>query len=260
MQSVKYLHKYIYKGHDRASLVVEDEDKIAMVIDGRYISTSEATWRIFGFDLHNNSPIVIRLQVHLPQEQSMVFNSQAEREDLEQLAEEGRTTTLEANVKYPEGRHLLYSEYVEQFVYKSTLAGRELCPRKRNIGQNVGRIYFVPPSAGERYFLRLLFNHVSSATSFQDLRTYNGVVHPSFHEARRQRGLLNDDTEWNNCLREAALSQSLASLRQLFVTILEFNSPQDPYSLWCNHKASMLEDIIYQLQQEFTTTLCLQMR
>ena len=257
VQSVKYLHKYIYKGHDRASLVVEDEDEIAMFIDGRYISTSEATWRIFGFDLHNNSPSVIRLQVHLPEEQSMVFNSQAEREDLEMLAEEGGTTTLtawlEANVKYPEGRHLLYSEYVEQFVYKSTLAGREWCPRKRNVGQNVGRMYFVPPSAGERYFLRLLLNHVSGATSFQDLRTYNGVVHPSFHEACRQRGLLNDDTEWNNCLREAALSQSPTSLRRLFVTILEFNSPQDPYSLWCNHKASMLEDIIYQLQQEFTS-------
>ena len=251
VQSVKYLHKYIYKGHDRASLVVEDEDEIAMFIDGRHISTSEATWHIFGFDLHNNSPSVIRLQVHLPEEQSMVFNSQAEREDLEQLAEEGGTTTLtawlEANVKYPEGRHLLYSEYVEQFVYKSTLAGREWCPRKRNVGQNVGRMYFVPPSAGERYFLRLLLNHVSGATSFQDLRTYNGVVHPSFHEACHQRGLLNDDTDWNICLREAALSQSPASMRRLFVTILEFNSLQDPYSLWCNHKACMLEDIIYQL-------------
>ena len=175
MQSVKYLHKYISKGYDRASLVVEDEDEIAMFIDGRYTSTSEATWRIFGFDLHNNSPSVIRLQVHNPQEQSMVFNSQAEREDLEQLAEEGGTTTLtawlEANIKYLEGRHLLYSEYVEQFVYKSTLAGREWCPRKRNVDQNVGRMYFPPPSAGERYFLRLLLNHISGATSFQDLRT-----------------------------------------------------------------------------------------
>ena len=173
VQSVKYLHKYIYKGHDRASLVVEDENEIAMLIDGRYISTSDATWRIFGFDLHNKSPSVIRLQVHLPQEQSMVFNSQTDREDLEQLAEEGGTTTLtawlEANVKYREGRHLLYSEYVERFVYKSTLAGREWCPRKRKVGQNVGRMYFVPPSSGEPYFLRLLLNHASGATSFQDL-------------------------------------------------------------------------------------------
>ena len=88
--------------------------------DVRYISTSEATWHIFGFDLHNNSLSVIRLQVHLPQEQSMVFNSQGEREDLEQLAEKGGTTTLtawlEATVKYPKGWHLLYSKYVEQLV------------------------------------------------------------------------------------------------------------------------------------------------
>ena len=206
VQSVKYLHKYIYKCHDRANLVVDDEDEFKLIIHGRYISTSEAMLPIFGFDLHNKSPGVIRPQVHLPQEQSMMFDSQAERGELEQLAEERGTTTLtawlEANVKYLERRHLVYSDYVEPFVYKSTLAAGERSSRKRNIGQNVGCMYSAPPSAGERYFLRLLLNHVPGATSFPDLQTYNAVVYPSFQEACRQRGLLDDDTEWRNCLRE----------------------------------------------------------
>jgi hypothetical protein len=71
--AVKYLHKYIHKGGDRAEVEytpnptesldagaaappqvpVSNDDEIQLYLEGRYISTSEAVWRIFGFSLHH---------------------------------------------------------------------------------------------------------------------------------------------------------------------------------------------------------------
>ena len=46
--AVKYLYKYVYKGHDIALLEIKNEvDEIAQYVDGRYLSESEAYWRIF---------------------------------------------------------------------------------------------------------------------------------------------------------------------------------------------------------------------
>lgn len=40
----------------------------------------------------------------------------------------------------------------------------------------IGRMYHVSPSDGERYYLRLLLLHVNGAKSFEDIRTYNGII------------------------------------------------------------------------------------
>jgi hypothetical protein len=68
--SVKYLYKYVYKGHDRALAEVhaenDDNDEIKQYLGARYVSSCEACWRIFEFDLHGKSHSIIRLPVHLP--------------------------------------------------------------------------------------------------------------------------------------------------------------------------------------------------
>ncbi|CAB4416164.1 unnamed protein product [Rhizophagus irregularis] len=46
-------------------------------------------------------------------------------------------------------------------------------------------MYFVHPAAGERYYLRMLLNIVCGATSFEDLRTVQGIPYHSFKEALR---------------------------------------------------------------------------
>jgi hypothetical protein len=96
--AVKYLYKYVYKGHDRALAVVQPEvgalpaltpqaaasgadgnnvptarDEIQNYLDGRYVSASEACHRLFAFDLHDMHPNVYRLAVHLPNEQTTYF-------------------------------------------------------------------------------------------------------------------------------------------------------------------------------------------
>ena len=78
IKSVKYIHKYIYKGPDRATLEqavqTEGRDEIKEYIDSRYISASEATWRIFSFKLHAEIPNIVHLSVHLENQQPVVIN------------------------------------------------------------------------------------------------------------------------------------------------------------------------------------------
>ncbi len=75
---IKYLFKYVYKGHDCATIEISRQsdnategnvvktDEIKKYLDCRYVSTLEAAWRIFKFDMHERFPIVERLQYHLP--------------------------------------------------------------------------------------------------------------------------------------------------------------------------------------------------
>jgi hypothetical protein len=64
-------------------------------------------------------------------------------------------------------------------------------------------MYYVHPSADERFYLRLLLICVKGATSFEHLKTFGITEHPTFKEAYIARGLLEDDSEWLQCLEEA---------------------------------------------------------
>ncbi|WVZ85142.1 hypothetical protein U9M48_032093 [Paspalum notatum var. saurae] len=81
IKAVKYLFKYIYKGHDRASAAVRegnkadgDVDEIKQYRDARWVTPPEALWRIYGFDLSQNSPPVMQLQLHLPNMHMVSFH------------------------------------------------------------------------------------------------------------------------------------------------------------------------------------------
>jgi hypothetical protein len=82
---IKYLFKYVTKGSDRAKIYFEltanttnaspgpqiaPPNEIREYIDARYLSTCEALWRIFEFDIHFRVPSVERLAVHLPKKTS----------------------------------------------------------------------------------------------------------------------------------------------------------------------------------------------
>jgi hypothetical protein len=51
-------------------------------------------------------------------------------------------------------------------------------------------MYFVHVASGERFYLRLLLTVVAGATSFENLRTIDGVVYPTFQAACGAMGLL----------------------------------------------------------------------
>ncbi len=48
-------------------------NEIKIYQDGRYVSASEASHRLYGFDLHKEHPNVVRLVVHLKGRQTILF-------------------------------------------------------------------------------------------------------------------------------------------------------------------------------------------
>ena len=58
----------------------------------------------------------------------------------------------------------------------------------------------------------MLLTVIKGSTSFNDLQTVYGIVHPTFCDACITYGLLEDDREWVTCLQDASQMQTGASL------------------------------------------------
>ncbi|PWZ44727.1 ATP-dependent DNA helicase PIF1 [Zea mays] len=259
IKAVKYLFKYIYKGHDRASVVMrdaskadDDVDEIKQYRDARWVTPPEALWRIYGFELSQISPPVMQLQLHLPNMHMVAFH---ERQMVERVVNRPGvdrsmlTSYFEANRLHEEARGILYRDFPEWYTWQSG-KGKVWQRRKRDTGGQVGRIVSAHPAEGERYYLRVLLNHVTGAASYVDLRTVDGVTLPTFREAAERRGLLESDNTLDECLTERALFQMPSSLRRLFATILVYCEPSDVAVLWQKHKDSMSEDYQHKSQNK----------
>ena len=96
----------------------------------------------------------------------------------------------------------------------------------------IGRLAFVGPSEGERFYLRLLLANVLAPTSFDDLKTVNGVMCATFQDACVKRGLTEHCEMVECCLKEASAFQMPSAFRSLFVTLLIFCRPPNARALW----------------------------
>ncbi|XP_062080988.1 uncharacterized protein LOC133785788 [Humulus lupulus] len=71
IKAVKYLYKYIYKGHDHVAFNLVSEtnnqqvDEIQQFQSARWIAPPKAMWRIYGFIINEMSPVVYSLHLHL---------------------------------------------------------------------------------------------------------------------------------------------------------------------------------------------------
>ncbi|SGY12473.1 BQ5605_C011g06518 [Microbotryum silenes-dioicae] len=57
--AIKYLYKYVYKGHDRTSFTIDKpraQDEINNFLDARYVCAPKAIHRIFRFGMHDGKP------------------------------------------------------------------------------------------------------------------------------------------------------------------------------------------------------------
>ena len=97
IEAVKYLYKYIYKGHTRIlyQLVAQQIDGIVDEIKNfqfeRWICAPEALWQIYAFDLNQIYPAVMALQLHFEGQQSLAFN---ENDELENIAACDRSSRI----------------------------------------------------------------------------------------------------------------------------------------------------------------------
>jgi hypothetical protein len=250
LKSIKYIYKYVYKGHDRTTMKFgEAQDEVKLYLDAHYVGAPEAGWRIYQFGMHSEFPAVQRLQVHEENMQIVTWDDTAVPDMtavVERAAQKDSTLTayFKANGKYETARDCLYQEFPQKFVWKTK--AREWTPRKR--GYSIGRMYYAHPTCGERFYLRTLLTCIKGAISFEDLRTVDGVVQPSFREACLKRGLLQDDGEWDQCLSDAVHMQTGYQLRDLFVTILRECAPLRPEQLWENFREHICDDLKHKLR------------
>ncbi|KAM0848546.1 hypothetical protein ACQ4PT_054297 [Festuca glaucescens] len=150
------------------------------------------------------------------------------------------TAYFETNNLNEEARGILYKDFPEHYTWQKT--GKFWQKRKRKRLLQVGRIVAAHPAEGERYYLRVLLNNVTGATSYEDLKTVDGEVMQNFRQAAEKRGLIEADNTLDDCMTEAELFQMPSSLRRLFVTILVFCETNDVRGLWNNHLEAMSED------------------
>jgi len=80
VSSVKYIYKYVTKGSDRVTIRLANgqekditNDEIERFVDARYISASEAYWRLYEFPIQQMQPSVQKLPIHLDNEQTVLF-------------------------------------------------------------------------------------------------------------------------------------------------------------------------------------------
>jgi hypothetical protein len=72
---VLYLYKYLFKGQDttRFNIAIEAEAELHWEIDdfqiGRYLSSSEAAWRILNYNITGTQPSVTAYSLHLLEQQ-----------------------------------------------------------------------------------------------------------------------------------------------------------------------------------------------
>ncbi|XP_052619873.1 uncharacterized protein LOC111878714 [Lactuca sativa] len=256
--SIKYLFKYINKGPDRATLAViqsnnesatdNSVDEIKEYYDCRYISACEASWRIFGYDIHYRYPSVVRLPFHLPDQQQVVFDPDDDIEnilDKPSVASSMFTSWLECNKIYKQARDLTYVEFPTKFVWKANSRNWE----PREVGFSIGRIHAVSPKLGEAYFLRILLNKVRGPTSFEDIRTVNREICPTFRDACYALGLLDDDKEYIEAIKEASHSGTGYYLRSLFSMMLISESLGRPIFVWENTWEYLSDGILYNQQR-----------
>ena len=80
LKTINYLHKHLTKGVDTIRVDVDaninELDDIQRYLNCRYVTSVEATWRLFEFKMHDRSHAVMLLPVYLSGFREIVFNQQ----------------------------------------------------------------------------------------------------------------------------------------------------------------------------------------
>ena len=106
----------------------------------------------------------------------------------------------------------------------------------------IGRVDNVLPTAGEKFYLRMLLHDdwCKGKESFKELK--EGA--DTFKEKCRQLGLLKDDQEWSMVLTDAVQLKSCRASRSLFVTLLIWCEVANPLKLFDEFWLHWTDDLV----------------
>ena len=245
VKAIKYIHKYIYKGADRATLRVEDRmDEITMTLNGRVITPAMAIWNIFSYQCHEEKPAVKLLPFHLEGRHRVRFDDSMTAEELRMAAEQQRsefTAWMEYNRTHDDGNlQLRYQDFPARYVYD----GRSHQWRKRRREtQAIGRLYGANPNQGQYFDLWRLLQRRRGAKSYADLYTVNGIPYSKPSEACNALGLNYGDTEWKEFFEEAKHASTGHNMRTLFVNACVHGGVRDGRALYDEFKQYFSDDL-----------------
>jgi hypothetical protein len=103
---------------------VVEIDEIKKYLDRHYVSTLEAAWRIFKFDMHEWFPTIEHLQYHLPNQQMVLFDNDDDLHKVTTRLTISRTMFIEwfkTNRKSEAARSLTFDQFPQQWVWNRKL-------------------------------------------------------------------------------------------------------------------------------------------
>ncbi|CAG8710798.1 1869_t:CDS:1, partial [Cetraspora pellucida] len=83
----------------------------------------EACWRIFGFDISHITPLVVHLQVHLPNQQTITFSQTSDLNNILANKQNKKTMLTEyfkINKIDPNAYEYLYQNFSQYYVWNKT--------------------------------------------------------------------------------------------------------------------------------------------
>ena len=254
--TIKYVYKYVHKGADVSTVTIGtelDKDEISQFINARTIDPYDAHWRIQGYKVQERQPAVMKLAIHTEDQQNVCFREG----HAEQAVENIKPTTLMAyfklNQEDSEAKHIKYQDIPEYYTWdtsKHEWNKRKRQPTDMKVPRTIGRVSNVLPIQGEKFYLRMLLNHKTGATSFSDMKVLNGTEYSTYKDVCLEMGLLEDDGEWLISMEEVSKYGVSGQIRATFAIILQYCQPTKPRILYDKFLAFMSEDFIHKMKKE----------
>lgn len=262
-------------GPDRAHFNIfnPDEERVDEIEEfwaGRYLSATEAAWRILGKNITQKLPAITPLPIHL--ENTNMFRQYHRRDNAQSqlslldryfLQPDGYFRTEDGQLKT--FRSLRYGEYYRlfrlerwngqfvdpargRFIEHQGPEGQQrmlVIQRDPARGVHLTQLMAIKPSAGEQFFLRALLNH-RAAASYVDLRTIGNTTYATYQEAVTALGLFADVHEAEQAMAEAVAALYVPRrLRYLFIDLLVNDCCHAPLQLWETFRWHLCQDFLH---------------
>lgn len=99
-----------------------------------------------------------------------------------------------------------------------------------------------------------MLNKVKGPTSFEDIRTVNDKVYDTFKEECYSLGLLDDDKEYIDSIKETYKWASGSFCRALFVSLITTDSLSRPDHVWKETCDILSDDLLHKCPPQFRST------
>nr|GEX38743.1 NADH-ubiquinone oxidoreductase chain 2 [Tanacetum cinerariifolium] len=96
---------------------------------------------------------------------------------------------------------------------------------------------------------KMLLNSAKGCRTHDEIKKVNEVVYPTYKEACYAAGLLEDDKEYIECIKDAARWAIVEHLRELFVTLLSQKELTMPWSVWLQTWHLLAGDVQFKRRQ-----------